>query len=120
MLITKMLIAAFMPGLPFGIPMTLGGCILGWIVYKLAEIDCDDSCNFKKAWKIILRIAGVWAGIFVITGTCMIIFWLLGGSIVGFWFTFGSWEALTDLALTRILIAPSTVMITALVTLFFN
>ena len=109
-----------MPGLPFGIPMTLGGCILGWIVYKLAEKDCDDSGKAKKVWKMMLWIAGLWAIIFVVTGICMIIFWLLGGSAVGFWFMFGSWEALTDLALTRVLIAPSTVMITALVTLFFN
>jgi hypothetical protein len=109
-----------MSGLPFGIPMTLGGCILGWIVYKSVEIDCDDSCKAKKVWKTILWFAGLWAGIFVITGICMIIFWLLGGSAVGFWFMFGSWEALTDLTLTRVLIAPSTVMITALVTLFFN
>ena len=109
-----------MPGLPFGIPMTLGGCVLGWIVYILHEMNCFDSGRIKNIWKTILFIAGIWAGIFVITGICMIIFWLFGGSAVGFWFTFGSWEALTDLALTRVLIAPSTVMITALVTLIFN
>ena len=120
MLKCYILIATFMPGLPFGIPIILGGCILGWIVSKLAEMKCDDSWKAKSVWVIILMIAGLWAIIFVITGICMILFWLFGGSAVGFWFTFGSWEALTDLALARVLIAPSTVMITALITLFFN
>jgi hypothetical protein len=109
------------PGLPFGIPITLGGFILGWIVSILAQAEMKSSGNSKAkfVWVIILMAAGLWAIIFVVTGICMIIFWLLGGSVVGFWLTFGSWEALTDLALARVLIAPSTVMITALVTLFF-
>jgi hypothetical protein len=97
-----------MPGLPYGIPMVFGGGLCG----LLAGV-------FEKV-KPVFLVFGVGAITFGITGICMILFWLFGGSIVGFWFMFGSWEALADLALARVLIAPSTVMITALVTLFLN
>ncbi len=109
-----------MPGLPIGIPMTLAGFILAWLMMAIQTKNSDDDSG-KANWVgvIISMAAGVGAVIFGVTGTCMILFWLFGGSAVGFWFTFGSLASLTDLAAARVLIGPSTVMITALATLFF-
>jgi hypothetical protein len=111
-----------MPGLPFGIPMTLAGFFFGRFIFsKISEeMERDGSGKVKVVWVIILMSAGLWAITFVIIGVCMILFWLFGGSAVGFWFTFGSWESLKDLTAARVMISPLTVMITALVTLFFN
>ena len=114
-----------MPGLPFGILITLGGFILAFFVSKMnawlnhiVEIggEPDKLCTLA----LMNCGLGLWACLFVITGICLILFWLFGGCIVGIWFMFGSWEVLADLALARVLIAPSTVMIIALVTLFFH
>jgi hypothetical protein len=68
-----------MAGLPYGIPMCIGGAICVAGRGLIAALGC----------------------LLLITGVPMLLFWIFGGPVVGFWITFGSLDVLADLALVK-------------------
>jgi hypothetical protein len=94
-----------MIAIPYGIPMVLGAGAGVCLAMTTAKSGLPGA---------IFALFCVGAAIMLfLTALALFVFWLFGGFAIGMWFTFGSLDVLVDLALIKILVGPSIVLLDA-------
>jgi hypothetical protein len=95
--------------IPYGIPMVLGAGVGLAVAGGLASLRSPPL-------SIAAMVCAGAAAMLLLTALGFFIFWIYGGFAIGVWFTFGSINVLIDLALVKILVGPSIVLLDAIST----